>query len=93
MRVPGLKHLKLYARWWRSRFVNGGLILGYHRIVEKTQDSYAISVTPTTLSLSNSKRLTNMHTSCHLPKLVLGLFTNGQFATPSGGHYLRRWLR
>jgi peptidoglycan/xylan/chitin deacetylase (PgdA/CDA1 family) len=73
MRVPGLKHLKLYARWWRSRFVNGGLILGYHRFVEKTQDSYAISVTPQHFA----EQLETLNQHAHimpLPKLARTLY-------------------
>jgi len=46
MRIPGLKHLKQSARWLRSRLTKGALILGYHRIVETSQDPYRISVTP-----------------------------------------------
>src|SRR5687768_13528618 len=46
MRIPGLKSLKQSARWLRSRLIKGGLILSYHRVVETSQDPYAISVTP-----------------------------------------------
>jgi peptidoglycan/xylan/chitin deacetylase (PgdA/CDA1 family) len=34
------------GRWLRSRFINGALILGYHRIEDTPQDPYAISVRP-----------------------------------------------
>src|SRR5262245_38203736 len=46
MRVPGLKHLRLAARWVKSRFTNGALILGYHRVTEASQDPYSICVSP-----------------------------------------------
>jgi peptidoglycan/xylan/chitin deacetylase (PgdA/CDA1 family) len=46
MRIPGLKSLKLSARWLRSRFIDGALILGYHRIAEVARDPYSICVTP-----------------------------------------------
>lgn len=44
MRVPGLKRLKQGARWVRSRFVPGALILGYHRIADTSEDPYSICV-------------------------------------------------
>ena len=46
MRIPGLKTLKLGARWLRSRFVNGTLILGYHSVSENPSDPYSLCVTP-----------------------------------------------
>lgn len=46
MRVPGLKTLKLSARWLRSRLVHGALILGYHSIAEPLGDAGSLSVTP-----------------------------------------------
>jgi peptidoglycan/xylan/chitin deacetylase (PgdA/CDA1 family) len=46
MRVPGLKTFKQTARWLRSRFVGGALILGYHRVAEATQDIYGLCVSP-----------------------------------------------
>lgn len=46
MRIPGFKRLRLSARWLRSRFVNGALILGYHRIANTPSDPYSICVTP-----------------------------------------------
>lgn len=46
MRLPGMKRLKLLARWVRSRVVNGALILGYHRVVDTPQDPYGITVSP-----------------------------------------------
>jgi peptidoglycan/xylan/chitin deacetylase (PgdA/CDA1 family) len=46
MRIPGLKGLRLSARWLRSRFVNGALILGYHRVAGVAQDPFATDVTP-----------------------------------------------
>jgi peptidoglycan/xylan/chitin deacetylase (PgdA/CDA1 family) len=46
MRVPGLKRLKQGARWVRSHFVPGALILGYHRISETSSDPYSMCVSP-----------------------------------------------
>jgi peptidoglycan/xylan/chitin deacetylase (PgdA/CDA1 family) len=46
MRIPGSKRLRLSGRWLRSRFVNGALILGYHRIANTSSDPYSICVTP-----------------------------------------------
>jgi peptidoglycan/xylan/chitin deacetylase (PgdA/CDA1 family) len=45
MRILGLKRLRLSARWLRSRFVNGALVLGYHRIANTPADPYSICVT------------------------------------------------
>jgi peptidoglycan/xylan/chitin deacetylase (PgdA/CDA1 family) len=47
MRIPGLKMLKLSMRYARSRLVDNAIVLGYHRIVDKPQDPFSISVTPT----------------------------------------------
>ena len=41
-----MKTLRLSTRWVRSRFVDGALILGYHRVAEVSSDSYSICVTP-----------------------------------------------
>lgn len=46
MRVPGRKGLGRFGRWLRSRFVNGALILGYHRVTQAAQDPYGICVGP-----------------------------------------------
>jgi peptidoglycan/xylan/chitin deacetylase (PgdA/CDA1 family) len=46
VRIPGLRSLQLSARWLRSRFTNGVLILGYHRISESARDPYSLCVTP-----------------------------------------------
>jgi peptidoglycan/xylan/chitin deacetylase (PgdA/CDA1 family) len=46
MRVPGLKRLEQGARWMRSRFVSGALILGYHRIAATSRDPYSMCVSP-----------------------------------------------
>ena len=46
MRIPGLKGLRLAARWLRSRFVGEGLILGYHRVADVARDTYSLCVTP-----------------------------------------------
>jgi peptidoglycan/xylan/chitin deacetylase (PgdA/CDA1 family) len=46
MRLPGLRRVRLTARWVRSRFVDGALILGYHRIAEYLHDPFGICVTP-----------------------------------------------
>jgi peptidoglycan/xylan/chitin deacetylase (PgdA/CDA1 family) len=46
MNIPGRKRLWRTARWLRSRFVDGALILGYHRIGEPGWDPYSLSVSP-----------------------------------------------
>jgi peptidoglycan/xylan/chitin deacetylase (PgdA/CDA1 family) len=46
VRVPGLKTLRLSARWLRGRLTRGILILGYHSIAEPVTDAYSLSVTP-----------------------------------------------
>jgi peptidoglycan/xylan/chitin deacetylase (PgdA/CDA1 family) len=46
LKVPGLKSLRLSARWLRSRLGGHALILGYHRIAEVAQDPYGICVAP-----------------------------------------------
>jgi peptidoglycan/xylan/chitin deacetylase (PgdA/CDA1 family) len=46
MRIPGLKSLRHRGRRVRSRFVNGGLILGYHRVDDVLCDPYKLSVKP-----------------------------------------------
>jgi peptidoglycan/xylan/chitin deacetylase (PgdA/CDA1 family) len=46
MRIPGLKTLKRSAIQFKKRFVNGALILGYHRIADTAYDPYNICVTP-----------------------------------------------
>ena len=46
MRIPGLKGLRLGARWLRSRFVGEALILGYHRVADVPRDTYSLCVTP-----------------------------------------------
>src|SRR5262245_47880670 len=46
MRLPGTSHVEKSVRWWRSRFVTRALILGYHRITDRPEDSYSLGVTP-----------------------------------------------
>lgn len=46
MRIPGMKSLKLSARWLRSRLMGSTLILGYHCIAEPVSDPYFLCVTP-----------------------------------------------
>jgi peptidoglycan/xylan/chitin deacetylase (PgdA/CDA1 family) len=46
MRVPGVKRLRMSARWLRSRLLNSGLILGYHRISDSSADPFSLCVTP-----------------------------------------------
>ena len=46
MRVPGVKRIGMAGRWLRSRLVNSGLILGYHRISENPEDVYSLCVRP-----------------------------------------------
>jgi len=44
--LPGQRRLELATRWLRSRFVEGGLILGYHRISDVDWDPFSLSVSP-----------------------------------------------
>lgn len=44
--LPGVKQLALSGRWLRSRFVEGALILGYHRIADVDWDPFSLSVSP-----------------------------------------------
>lgn len=46
MRIPGWKTLNQSTRWLRSRFIEGVLILGYHRLAGTSPDSYSLGVTP-----------------------------------------------
>jgi peptidoglycan/xylan/chitin deacetylase (PgdA/CDA1 family) len=46
VRVPGRKAIRKFAGWLRGRFVNGALILGYHRITEAAQDPFGMCVSP-----------------------------------------------
>jgi peptidoglycan/xylan/chitin deacetylase (PgdA/CDA1 family) len=46
MRIPGLKKTKLLVPWLKSRFTDGALILGYHRVAEIAWDPYSMCVTP-----------------------------------------------
>jgi peptidoglycan/xylan/chitin deacetylase (PgdA/CDA1 family) len=46
MRIPGFKTVRQSARWLRSRFLCGGLILGYHRIASITHDPHQICIDP-----------------------------------------------
>jgi peptidoglycan/xylan/chitin deacetylase (PgdA/CDA1 family) len=46
MKIPGLKRLRLSARWLRSRLTHGALILGYHRIAETSSDPFSLAVSP-----------------------------------------------
>lgn len=46
MKLLGIKMAKKSARWLSSRFVDGALILGYHRIAEALADPYSMRVTP-----------------------------------------------
>lgn len=44
MRTPGLKSLRQTARWLRSRFTGGALILGYHRVADVEDDPHMLAV-------------------------------------------------
>ena len=46
LRIPGMKSLGQAARWLRSRFANGVLTLGYHRIAQVARDPYSTCVAP-----------------------------------------------
>jgi len=72
MKVPGLKTLKQSTRWLRSRFVNGTLILGYHRVTEASWDPYSMCIRPQNFSeqLAILKKYANPIT---LETLIYGL--------------------
>ncbi len=46
MRFPGLEKFRVASRAFRSRFVHGAIILGYHRIAELPSDPFSLCVTP-----------------------------------------------
>lgn len=46
MNFPGHRTLQMSARWLRSRFSGGALILGYHRVAAPAWDPYAMCVAP-----------------------------------------------
>ena len=46
MTLPGVRHLERSVRWMRSRFIDNGLILGYHRISAVDWDPFSLSVSP-----------------------------------------------
>ena len=46
MKIPGLKSARKARRWLRSRFNDGILILGYHRIADCKDDPFALCVQP-----------------------------------------------
>jgi peptidoglycan/xylan/chitin deacetylase (PgdA/CDA1 family) len=46
VRIPGLRSLRLSARWLRGQIMGGTLILGYHSIAEPATDAYSVCVTP-----------------------------------------------
>lgn len=48
--MPGYKSLQQGTRWLRSRFGQGALILGYHRISEEADDAYSLCVRPQNFS-------------------------------------------
>jgi len=46
MRVPGVKTVRRFGRWLRSRVGGGALILGYHRVADEPDDPFALAVSP-----------------------------------------------
>jgi peptidoglycan/xylan/chitin deacetylase (PgdA/CDA1 family) len=72
LRIPGLKSLRLSARWLRSRLVCGALILGYHRVTQTARDSYSLCVTPQHF-LEHLEVLSQVGEVISLQELVRGL--------------------
>jgi peptidoglycan/xylan/chitin deacetylase (PgdA/CDA1 family) len=75
MRIPGWKSLKQSARWLRSRFINGALILGYHRVDNAPFDSFSMGIIPQHFA----EQLEVLHQQTHpmsLPDLMQGLRDN-----------------
>jgi peptidoglycan/xylan/chitin deacetylase (PgdA/CDA1 family) len=46
VRIPGKKWLRQNARWLKSRWTGGALILGYHRVAPTGNDYYDMCVSP-----------------------------------------------
>lgn len=75
MRILGLKTLRHSARWLRSRFVSGALILGYHRIADESNDPFSMCVGRETFA-RHLKILRQLANPISLEDLVDGL-SNG----------------
>jgi peptidoglycan/xylan/chitin deacetylase (PgdA/CDA1 family) len=72
LRIPGLRKTKAAARWIRSRFIGGALILGYHRIAEAESDPFGLCVSPDHFS-EHLRVLRNLARPIGLEELVRGL--------------------
>jgi peptidoglycan/xylan/chitin deacetylase (PgdA/CDA1 family) len=72
MRIPGLKTLRHSARWLRSRFTNGALILGYHRIANVSKDPFDMCIGVDAFA-GHLKILRQLANPISLEKLVDGL--------------------
>ncbi len=72
MRIPGLKILQRSARWLRSRFTHGALILGYHRVADVAHDPHLMCVSPQHFAAQLEALRRFAHT-VSLQELVLGL--------------------
>lgn len=46
MRIPGVKTAKRFSKWMRARMLGGALILGYHRVINTSNDEYEICISP-----------------------------------------------
>jgi len=46
VRVPGLKKMRLTARWLKSRLARRAVILGYHRVAQEPNDPFGLCVAP-----------------------------------------------
>jgi peptidoglycan/xylan/chitin deacetylase (PgdA/CDA1 family) len=75
VRIPGLKSLRLSSRWLRSRITPGVIILGYHRVANKSRDPHLMCVHPQHFAeqLDNLRKLANL---ISLGDLKSGLLSN-----------------
>ena len=75
MRIPGLKSLSLSSRWLRSRINPGVLILGYHRVADKSLDRHLMCVQIQHFA-EQLEILRRLAQPISLGKLITGLLSN-----------------